>query len=58
MDSTAIAGKHGEDRHEQEDGALRERIADRARHHGDRDIAGMVEGRVPPHASRQLLARV
>ena len=50
--------QHGEDRHEKEDGTLREGIADRARHHGDGDIAGMVEGRVPPHAPRQLLARV
>jgi len=34
------------------------RIADRGSHHGDADIAGMVEGRVPPHASGQLLARI
>ncbi len=53
-----MAGKHGEDRHEKEDGALRERIADPGRHHGDGDIARMVEGRVPPHAPRQLIARV
>jgi hypothetical protein len=37
---------------------LREGIADRSRHHGDGDIARMIEGRVPPHASGQLSSRV
>ena len=50
--------KHGEDRHQQEDGALRERIADRARSQSDGDIAGMVEGRVPPHPPGQLFSRI
>jgi hypothetical protein len=54
MESTAMS----EDRHEKEDGALRKGIADRGRYHGDGNIARMVEGRVPPHASGQLLPRV
>ncbi len=37
---------------------MREGIADRAGQQGDGDIAGMVEGRVAPHAPRELLARV
>jgi hypothetical protein len=45
--------QHGKNRHQQEHGALRERIADRARHQGDRDIAGMIKGRIPSHSARQ-----
>jgi hypothetical protein len=42
--------QHCEDRHHEEDGTLRQKISDRTRGDGDSDIAGMVEGRVPPHA--------
>jgi hypothetical protein len=52
------AGNHREDRHEKQYGALRERIANPARHHGNGDIARMVKGRVPSHAPRQLAPRV
>jgi hypothetical protein len=31
--------------------------SDDAREGGDADVAGVVEGGIPPHASRQLLAR-
>jgi hypothetical protein len=57
MESTE-ARKHGEHRYEQEDGTLRECIAHGARHHGDRDIARMVEGSIPPQAPGQLLPRI
>jgi hypothetical protein len=43
-------GKGGENRNEKEDGTLREDIADCSRHDGDGDVAGMIEGRVPPDA--------
>ena len=52
------AREHGEDRHKKEDGALRKNIADRAGRHGDRDVACMVKGRVPPHAPGKLLSRI
>jgi hypothetical protein len=45
--------QYGENRHQQEHGALGERIADRARHQGDRNIAGMIERRIPSHSPRQ-----
>jgi hypothetical protein len=45
--------QHGENRNQQEHGALRECVADGARHHGDGDIAGMIEGCVPSHSPRQ-----
>jgi hypothetical protein len=56
------AGKHGEDRHEKEHGALRECIANTARHHGDGDIARMVKGmrcrdRAVPHSAAARPAR-
>jgi hypothetical protein len=44
------ARKHGADRHEKEDGPLREFIANRTRHDGDSDIARVIEGRIPSHA--------
>jgi hypothetical protein len=42
-----------EDRHQQENGALRKCITDCARHQGDGDISGMIEGRIPSHLPRQ-----
>jgi hypothetical protein len=56
MESTATLASRGQKEH----GALRERIADRGRHHRDADIAGMVESRVSSHApgNRALWAAV
>jgi hypothetical protein len=45
-------------RHQEEDAALREDIAHNARHHRDSDITGVIESRVTPHATGQLLAPV
>jgi hypothetical protein len=45
--------QRGENRHQQEHGPLRECIADRARYQSDRDIAGMVESRIPSHSPGQ-----
>ena len=50
--------QHGEDWHQQENGALREFITDRSSDQGDRDIACIVEGRVAPHPPRQLCPRI
>ena len=64
IDRLGRNGQHGnarkgsENRHEKEDGTLREGIADCTRHDGDGDVAGVVEGRVPPDASSELFARV
>ena len=53
-----MAVQRGEDRHEQEDGPLREGITHRTRQQRDGDIAGMVEGELRPHPARELLSRV
>ena len=50
-------GEHGKERHEEEDGALRQSPSDEAGEGRDGDIAGMVEGGIASHAPRQLLAR-
>ena len=52
------ARQQGEDRDQQEHGALGKQRADRRRRQRDGDIAGMVEGRVAPHAPRKLLMRI
>jgi hypothetical protein len=48
-------GKHGKERHEEEDRALRQDPSDEAGERRDGDVAGVVEGGIAPHASRQLL---
>jgi hypothetical protein len=50
-------GKHGKERHEEKDGALRQSPSDEAGKRRNGDIAGMVEGGNASHASRQLLPR-
>jgi hypothetical protein len=51
--SNRDARKHCEDGHKKENGALREGIANRARHHCDSHIACMIIRCVPPHAAGQ-----
>jgi hypothetical protein len=50
-------GEHGKERNNEEDGALRQGPSDEAGEGGDADVAGVVEGGIAPHTSRQLLAR-